>query len=119
MLDRIEGMLLESRVEDAIVTDLRLVAEEGLTNVIVHAYGIGNEGDIEVTLSVSTSSVRFVLRDRARPFNPLESPRPDIDAPIDERPIGGLGIHLIRSLTDEQSYERDGEENVLVLIKHR
>jgi anti-sigma regulatory factor (Ser/Thr protein kinase) len=118
-LDRIEALLLELAVEREIAAELRLVVEEGLVNIVTHAYGSNEEGEVAVALAVQVTDVRLVLRDRGRPFNPLEQPGPDLDLPVDERPIGGLGIHLIKTLTDEQTYRREGEENVLVLIKRR
>ncbi len=117
-LDRIERLLAEHVVESDLVAEIRLVAEEGMVNIVRNAYP-EEEGDIEVTLSVNVTEVRIVLRDRGRPFNPLEHPAPDLGVAVGERPEGGLGIHLIRSLTDDRSYSREGDENVLVLIKRR
>jgi anti-sigma regulatory factor (Ser/Thr protein kinase) len=115
-LDRIERLLADHVVESDLVADVRLVAEEGMVNIVRNAYP-EEKGDIEITLSVNVTEVRLVLRDRGRPFNPLEHPAPDLGVAIGERPEGGLGIHLIRSLTDDRSYSREGDENVLVLIK--
>jgi anti-sigma regulatory factor (Ser/Thr protein kinase) len=117
-LDRIERLLAEHVVESELVAEIRLVAEEGLVNIVRNAYP-EEEGDIEVSLSVDVTEVRIVLRDRGRPFNPLEHPAPDLGVAIGERPVGGLGVHLIRSLTDDQIYSREGDENVLVLVKRR
>jgi anti-sigma regulatory factor (Ser/Thr protein kinase) len=117
-LDRIERLLAEQIVESDLVAEVRLVAEEGMVNIVRNAYP-EEEGDIEITLSVDVTEVRLVLRDRGRPFNPLEHPAPDLEAAVGERPEGGLGIHIIRSLTDEQIYSREGDENVLVLVKRR
>lgn len=117
-LDRVERILEEELLESELVAEMRLVAEEGVTNVIRNAYE-EEEGDIEVEVSVSAAEVRLVLRDRGRPFNPLDYPAPDLELPAAERPVGGLGIHIIRSFTDEQTYAREGDENVLVLVKRR
>src|SRR3972149_2128252 len=109
-LDRIEQLLLDQAVEVQLASEMRLIAEEGLANVLRHAYAPGEEGETEV---------RRELRDSGRPFNPLEHPEPDLETPSEERPVGGLGIHLIRSLTDVQTYVRRGPVHVLVLIKRR
>lgn len=119
ILDHLETFLLERELSSDFISELRLVAEESLTNVIEYAYGTGHEGDVEIALEVEVTEVRLVLRDRGRPFNPLEHPPPDLDSPVEDRPVGGLGIHLMRTLTDEQRYSREGDENVLVLIKRR
>ena len=118
-LDRIEQLLLEQAVGIQLASEMRLIAEEGLANVLRHAYAPGEEGEIEVVLALSETEVRLELRDSGRPFNPLEHPEPDLETPTEERPVGGLGIHLIRSLTDVQTYVRRGPVNVLVLIKRR
>jgi anti-sigma regulatory factor (Ser/Thr protein kinase) len=118
-LDRIESVLLGQGLAAEVAQELRLVAEEGLTNILRYAYAVEGEGRIEVALTMDEAQVRLVLRDRGRPFNPLAEPPPALEAPPAERPLGGLGIHLIRSLTDEQSYAREGAENVLVLLRRR
>ena len=116
-LDHIEDFLLQQAAERELASEMRLIAEEGLANIVRHAYEPDQEGEIEVVLALSETEVRLELRDSGRPFNPLEHPEPDLGAPIEERPLGGLGVHLIRSLTDTQSYARQGTVNVLVLVK--
>jgi anti-sigma regulatory factor (Ser/Thr protein kinase) len=118
-LDHIEDLLLQHAAEQELASEMRLIAEEGLANIVRHAYEPDEEGEIDVVLALSETEVRLELRDSGRPFNPLEHPEPDLGAPIEERPLGGLGVHLIRSLTDTQTYTRQGTVNVLVLIKRR
>jgi anti-sigma regulatory factor (Ser/Thr protein kinase) len=118
-LDRIEALLLEKNLSPDAAGEMRLVAEEALTNVLRHAYARDEESAVELTMGIEAAEVRFVLRDGGRAFNPLEAGAPALDLPLEERPEGGLGIHLIKTLTDEQRYAREGEENVLVLIKRR
>jgi anti-sigma regulatory factor (Ser/Thr protein kinase) len=119
VLDRLEAALRAEAIAAELVRDLRLAAEEGLTNIVHYAYSLEAEGPIDVALSITEVEIRLVLRDRGQPFNPLERGVPELELSVEERPIGGLGIHLIRSLTDEQAYAREGEENVLVLVKRR
>jgi serine/threonine-protein kinase RsbW len=69
-------------------------------------------------LFASAESVRLEFRDAGAPFNPLDAPAPDLGTPPEERKIGGLGLHLVRSLVDDASYCREGSVNVLVLVKH-
>lgn len=95
-----------------------LALEEVVTNVIRHGYDDGQEHPIEVTLSADFSgAVRLVVRDQGKPFNPLDAPVPDTSAPLDRRPAGGLGIHLVRHVMDEIRYERSGDCNVLTMTK--
>ncbi len=98
--------------------DVRLVAEEVLTNVVKYAHGGVEECLLELRLSASSESVRMEFRDEGAPFNPLDAPVPDLKTPPEEREIGGFGLHLVRSLVDDASYFREGNVNILVLIKH-
>ena len=98
--------------------DLRLVAEEVLTNIVQHA-NVGIEArPVELRLSAAGGSLRMEFRDEGDAFNPLDAPVPDLDIRTEARAIGGLGVHLIRSLVDEARYAREGRVNVFVLIKH-
>jgi anti-sigma regulatory factor (Ser/Thr protein kinase) len=117
LLDRVEALLLEQRLSGDVASEMRLVAEEALTNVLDHAYGQKEKSAVDVILRVEGGEVRLTVRDKGRAFNPLENAPPALDLPVEERPLGGLGIHLIKTLTDEQIYAREGEENVLVLVR--
>ena len=98
--------------------EVRLVAEEVLTNFVKHAHALTDERGVELRLSASPESVRLEFRDAGAPFNPLDMPPPDLTSPPERREIGGLGVHLVKSLVDDASYAREGAVNVLVLIKH-
>jgi anti-sigma regulatory factor (Ser/Thr protein kinase) len=116
-LNELESLLLKESLPRAVVNELRLIAEEGISNIILYAYESGEERRIEVTVSCDGEEVRLELRDDGKPFNPLDAPNPDLDAPLEARPEGGLGIYLMRSLTDEMSYARESGRNVLILKK--
>ena len=98
--------------------EVRLVAEEVLTNFVKYAHAATDETVMTLRLSASTESLRLEFRDEGVPFNPLEAPLPDLTTQPDERGIGGLGILLIKTLVDDASYVREGGVNILVLIKH-
>lgn len=99
------------------VFDFEIILEELVTNVI--KYGGLNPGEecclIELIRSGNHLTIHF--SDSGIPFNPLEQEEVDTSLPIEERPIGGLGIHFIKKLTDTQSYERREGRNVLTLTK--
>lgn len=116
-LDWLEAVLRAAGVGDAVVGELRLVAEEGLSNVIQHAYADTARHSIEVAVEIGGGEIQLVLRDDGRPFNALAAPAPDLDAPLEQRPAGGLGIHLLRSLVDRADYRRENDANVLRLVK--
>ena len=100
-----------------VVHDLNLALEEILTNIISYGYTDNREHEIQVRLSVQPGEVRVDVEDDGQPFNPLEAPEPDITKPLEERTIGGLGIHLVRKLMDGLEYKRQGDRNLLTIKK--
>jgi anti-sigma regulatory factor (Ser/Thr protein kinase) len=100
-----------------VVRDLNLAIEEIVTNIISHAFSDNREHIIRVRLDVEPAEVRVEVEDDGRPFNPLEAPDADTTSPLEERPIGALGIHLVRKLTDGLDYKRQADKNLLTLKK--
>ena len=91
--------------------------DEAVSNAIAHGYPDGGRGEIGVRLRRRPDSVVLEIEDDGAPFDPLQMPAPDLTLPLEQRPIGGLGIHLIRNLMDEVSYARREGRNVLKLVK--
>ena len=116
ILDWLEAALETAGVAAAIVGELRLIAEEGLSNVIRHVYADSSRHSIEVVLEIDEGEILLVLRDDGRPFNPLAAPARNSHTPIAER-AGGWGIQLLQSLVDRADYQREGNANVLRLVK--
>ena len=101
------------------IFQVNLVLEEIGINIINHGSDNGLH-EFEVTLTSDLKSLTIEIIDSGKPFNPLkDAPSPNLTAPLEERPIGGLGIHLICSLMDELHYQRDGGRNRLTLVKRR
>jgi serine/threonine-protein kinase RsbW len=97
--------------------ELQLAADEACTNVIQHAYG-GQGGKIEVTVEPVTRGVRVIIHDWGAPFDPQAVPPPALTAPLELRPVGGLGLFLIRQTMDQVDFEFDAEHgNTLTLVK--
>ena len=96
---------------------VNLALDEVVTNAIL--YGFENAADQEMSIRVQLagSELHAEVVDHGRAFNPLEAPTPNLEAPLRDRELGGLGIHLVRSLMDRLDYRRDGAKNVLTLIK--
>ena len=95
---------------------LEMVLTEAVTNVIQHGSEGAGDREIRLVLEQAGDDVRMEVRDGGRPFDPLEQPRVVFPRTLDEASQGGLGIHLIRSYSDECSYRHEGGENVLTLI---
>ena len=97
---------------------LNLSLEEVVANVMSYGYEDSGEHIILVTFTRTESGLQIEVSDDARAFNPLEQEAPDVNAPIEERPIGGLGIHLVRHYMDDLNYKRLGNRNILLMKKN-
>jgi serine/threonine-protein kinase RsbW len=102
---------------EATAAQLNLALDEAITNIIAYAYDDAGEHEITVRLSLTTGALTAELIDDGREFDPLLVAAADSAAPLAERPIGGLGIHLVRHLMDDIRYRREGAKNHLVLAK--
>lgn len=91
---------------------LDLVLEEILVNVASHAYG-GEAGEVELECEVTNDEFCCTVRDWGIPFNPLAQDEPDTTQPLNERPIGGLGLLFVTTMPNSCSYRRNGEANEL------
>jgi len=99
------------------VQEIELVLEEALVNIIKYAYPASSPGNLTIKLIETENSCLCIeIRDRGVLFNPLAQNDPDVEMELMERPIGGLGILLIKELTDELSWNREEHENCLTLI---
>lgn len=120
-LERITAAVEDFAEQDDWPPDLtfkvNLVLDELSVNVV--SYG-GGANEIEVSLASDADVVRVEIADDGQPFDPLnEAPDPDIDASLEDRQIGGLGIHLVREMMDELHYSRENGRNRLAMIKRK
>ena len=97
--------------------NINLAMEEAVTNSIMYAYPEGTRGEIEVDARVDDDTIEFTIADCGMEFDPTARPEPDINAGAEERPIGGLGIFLVKNIMDSVSYTREKDTNILRLIK--
>lgn len=97
--------------------NLNLVMEEAITNIIFYAFPEGGIHQIIINLSLSGNELTIEIIDEGIPFDPTSKEQPDTNLPAEERPIGGLGIFLIRKMMDNVSYKRDKNKNILTLKK--
>ncbi|WP_374605632.1 ATP-binding protein [Arenimonas sp.] len=112
----IDGVLAREGVDPAVVHDVQLVTEEVVCNALDYGRVEGREHEISVGIGIDDGLITLEFRDDCVAFNPLERPDPDLDADIEERPIGGLGVHLIRQLAEEVSYARQEPHNILRVV---
>jgi anti-sigma regulatory factor (Ser/Thr protein kinase) len=96
---------------------VNLTLEELVSNIFKHGYGDSAEAEIRVKAVLQGSELNIEVEDTAPPFNLLDHPAPQTGLALDEKPIGGLGVHLVRKLMSEVEYQRDGNRNRVLLRK--
>lgn len=114
MLDRLAERM---RLPRETMSQIRIVCDEVLANVITHGFRDDGEHDIEVSVESTERRLVLTVSDDGVPFDPLGAPLPDTSGSLEERPVGGLGIHLVRHLVDQMTYERRGGRNLLTVVK--
>lgn len=97
---------------------VRLALEETVTNVILYAYPGEKDKDIRIDLTSESGKLKMAVTDSGIPFNPLEKKDPDLTLPPEERPIGGLGVYLVKQLMTEVTYSRRDGQNIVTMIKN-
>lgn len=122
-LDRMLEFVLDGVAKFEFATDtslkkLRLVCEEMITNIIEYSYP-EKTGQIKIDYYVLTADKKVVVKiiDEGIPFNPVIHKKPNLSASVEERDIGGLGIHIAKKIVDQMEYERSEEKNILTLVK--
>jgi anti-sigma regulatory factor (Ser/Thr protein kinase) len=105
----------------ALPVDVRRSVNVALDELIANALSHGQTGrdpcSVTVNVELDQERVTITVADDGMPFDPFGRDAPDTALPVEERPIGGLGIHLVRQLMDQVSYQRRDDQNVVVLVK--
>ncbi len=96
---------------------VNVALDELLTNIASYAHPDGGEHDVEIGIELTDDRLTISIQDGGVPFNPFDAEPPDTTLSLEEREIGGLGIHLVPNLVDEADYERRLDKNVVTLIK--
>ena len=96
---------------------LNLAIEEAVVNVMNYAYPQDTVGDIKIEAKGDDNLLEFIISDTGTPFDPTTKAEVDTTLSAEERPIGGLGIHLVRNIMDSINYEHVNGKNILALIK--
>ena len=117
LLCELQAFAAQHQLPEAVVRDLHLALDEIVSNVVRHGCAAGRACHLAVDLAVQGDEVEVHVRDDADPFDPLQRLDPDPSLPLADRPIGGLGIYLVKQLMTEMRYSRDGGMNHLTLTK--
>lgn len=120
-LDRVSAQIEDFGMESDWPLDLvfkvNLVLEEIVINVINYGHD-GGQHAVDISLVTDDDALTIDILDDGRPFDPLhDAPQPDVDAELEDRKIGGLGIHIVRKLMDDVRYSRENGKNRLTMVK--
>ena len=105
-------------LSDSIRRKVNLVFDELLNNIISYAFQDEEEHHINIQVELSVSRLCITISDDGIPFNIFELPPSPTDLKLEDRPIGGMGIHLVRGMMDNYSYRLENGKNITILIKY-
>ena len=114
----VESIAEEVHLDQSLAMGLNLALEEAVTNVIMYAYPAGSDGLVDIEAIIREGVLEFILSDNGTPFDPTAAKEADVTLDVQDRPIGGLGIFLVRNIMDEVSYRRENGKNILTMRKH-
>ena len=113
----VKDVLTRLNIGKPLAPQLRLALEEAVVNVMEYAYPAGIKGNVTIHVTATSKHLKFIISDTGISFNPTESSLADTTLSAEERPVGGLGILLIRQLMDTINYERIDGKNILTLSR--
>ena len=114
----LEQLGMEWQLDARMIFEINLVLEEYITNLVNYGYHDRENHDIIIEILKEETQLKIIIIDDAGPFNILETPEnEEIDKPVEERKIGGLGIHFIKKLTDNLEYQSVVGKNRLLIEK--
>jgi len=117
VMSLVSDLCLQNSIPPDTEYDLNLALDEMISNVAQHAFPKGEDHHFSVQISVNNEEFVARIEDDGVEFDPLAHPIPDLDAPLEERKEGGLGIYLVRQIMTNVEYERAAGKNVVTLRK--
>lgn len=123
-LDEIDGVVTRFNafavghgVADGVRRTFDMAFDELLNNIVSYGYTDGGSHWIDLEIRLAGDLLEATIRDDAQPFDPFARAAPDTDLDVEEREIGGLGIHLVSKMMDSATYERRDGRNVVMIAK--
>jgi anti-sigma regulatory factor (Ser/Thr protein kinase) len=117
LLTALEQFAQANRLPRSVVQAADLALEEHVTNILHYAYDDSRPHEILVRFAIEQGQLQVEVEDSGKPFNPLDRPETEASIPLESKPIGGLGIHLIRKFMDDVQYRREQDKNILRMRK--
>ena len=116
----IEELAEEENWSPDVTFQIGLAVEELGVNIVNYGHDDDKAHEIRIVISSEDEAITIEIEDDGHAFNPLsDAPEPDLDAEVEDRTVGGLGIHLVRTMMDEVHYQRQQNKNCLTLVKRR
>jgi len=106
------------QVPQETVFELKLAVDEACTNIIEHGYKGMDPGSIILSFRIESDRILVNITDFGHVFEPAEAPKPDLEAALDDRPLGGMGLYLIYKTMDNIDYQSSEEGNTLMFTKY-
>ena len=120
-LETLHGKLAQfgktARLSAKTIYHINLVLDELFTNIVTYGQKEEAECHARICLSEDHKTLTLHMEDCGIPFNPVEAEAPDLQSGLEERAIGGMGIHIVKNIMDDIKYERKGDKNILTLTK--
>lgn len=117
VIHRLENFMIDHAISFSIINKILMCVDEIVTNIVTHAYKDKDEHTVYLESKVDNGNITIEFRDDGVVFDPTKQTGPDTTLSIEERDIGGLGLHLVKKLMDKMEYEREGDYNVLKITK--
>ncbi len=117
LLDRLEEYLSANNIDSNSIFQFNLSIDEFITNIINYAYTDTNEHIISIDINIENNTIKAEIIDDGIEFDPIKIEEPNTDLALEDRKIGGLGIHLAKNFLDSMTYQRISEQNRLILSK--
>ncbi len=117
-VEHFESFSERNEIAMPVVLKFNIAFDELLNNIIMYGYDDEDEHEIEVDLVLRGERLVITIADDGIPFNPFKQTPPDTMLTVEERDVGGLGIHIVKNLMDEYNYKRNVDKNIITLIKH-
>lgn len=116
----IEEIAEEENWPPDVTFQIGLAVEELGVNIVEYGHDDGKVHEIKIVITSEDEVITIEIEDDGRAFNPLsDAPEPDLEAAVEDRTVGGLGVHLVRTMMDEVHYQRQQDKNCLTLVKRR
>ncbi len=117
--EQIDEFCASRAIASEVAYAVNLALDEILTNTISYGYADDEPHQIEIRVRPEAEALVVVIVDDSAAFDLSNAPTPDIGAPLEERPLGGLGLFLVHQMMDSVEYRREGERNIVTLKKNR